>query len=90
MDKQAINQMLLVKARYENELMKKPHVVGVGVGVRNQNRLQAGEPCIVVMVDKLVPSSQLAPQDRIPTQLDGVCVDVHEVGSLFAQPTSAR
>ncbi|MFN8375021.1 MAG: hypothetical protein U0694_19360 [Anaerolineae bacterium] len=90
MDKQAINQMLLVKSRYENELLKKPHVVGVGVGVRNQNRLSAGEPCIVVMVDKLIPSAQLAPEDRIPTQLDGVCVDIHEVGTFLAHSTSAH
>lgn len=88
MDKYTIEHALQVKSRYENELMNKPNVVGVGVGVMSQDRVRGDEACIVVMVDKLIPTAELAPQDRIPTELEGVYVDIQEVGRLSAQTTS--
>jgi hypothetical protein len=37
------------------------------------------------MVEQKVPLDQLAPEDRIPSELDGVPVDVQETGTFEAQ-----
>ncbi|WP_119068190.1 hypothetical protein [Aggregatilinea lenta] len=74
-----------VKRVHTAELMRKANVVGVGVGVRYRGGLHTGEIALVVMVSRKVPPAQLAPQDVIPSILDGVPVDVQEVGKLSAQ-----
>lgn len=73
-----------VRQAHENELMAKANVVGVGVGYRQQAGNRTDELALVVMVNKKVPLAQLAPEDIIPTSLDGVPVDVLEVGELRA------
>jgi hypothetical protein len=59
----------LVQTKYTNDLMQQPHVVGVGIGL-----LSSGEVGLVVMVD------QAAPETLIPAELDGVPVEVREIG----------
>jgi len=76
---------MLVKAKYEAELLSMAHVLGVGVGLGRKDGEYTDEICIVVMVDRKRPLSEIAPQDRIPEELDGVCVDVQEVGQVEAQ-----
>jgi len=76
---------MLVKAKYESELLSRAHVLGIGVGMRKKDGDYTDDICIVVMVDRKRPLSEIAPQDRIPEELDGVCVDVQEVGQLEAQ-----
>ncbi len=73
-----------IRRAYENELMSKANVVGVGVGFQQQGGERTGELALVVMVKKKVPLEQLAPEDVIPTSLEGVPVDVQEVGELRA------
>jgi hypothetical protein len=75
----------VVQTKYQEELLKKPHVVGVGVGLCKRGGVSTGDVCLVVMVDQKVPKEQLAPEDRVPSELDGVCVDVQEVGRIVAQ-----
>jgi hypothetical protein len=75
----------VVQTKYQEELLKKPHVVGVGVGLCKKGDVPTGEIGLVVMVDQKVPSAQLAPEDRVPPELDGVKVDVQEVGRIVAQ-----
>ncbi|MFP4396349.1 MAG: hypothetical protein ACLFTI_13920 [Anaerolineales bacterium] len=78
-----------VKHRHEAELMRKPNVVGVGIG----GRWDIGQPVtdlgIVVNVTHKVPEDALAPEDRIPEQVEDVPVRVHEVGEIQAQTPSA-
>ncbi len=74
-----------VQAKYTDELMAKAHVQGVAVGLAKKNGEYTGEIALVVMVDKKVPASELAPQDVIPRLLDGVPVDVQEMGMFVAQ-----
>ena len=69
-----------VKALYEDDLMSKANVVGVGIGLRHRGGELTGEPAIVVSVVDKVPPSQLAPDDVIPRELDGIPVDVQIVG----------
>jgi len=72
--------MQAVKARFEADLMRKPNVVGVGIGLRQQEGKPTSEPVIVVSVTRKIPLSQLASGDVIPREMDGVPVDVQVVG----------
>ncbi len=78
------NKIRDVRRRYQDELMAKANVVGVGIGRRQQGGESTQEPALVVMVSKKVPLWQLPPEDVIPTSLDGVPVDVQEIGELRA------
>ncbi len=64
--------------------MRKANVVGVGIGLRQQGGERTNEIALVVMVRQKVPRSQLAPDDVIPDEIDGVPVDVQKVGSIKA------
>ncbi len=72
-----------VRRTYEDELMSKANVVGVGVGYRQRGGERTGELALVVMVNKKVPEALLAPEDIIPSSLEGVPVDVQEVGAAL-------
>ena len=71
-----------LKEQMEQELLKKANVVGVGVGLRQRDGQLTGEVALIVMVRKKVSNSQLAPEDRIPMEINNVPVDVLEVGHL--------
>ena len=77
-------QIRAVRHAREKELMSKANVVGVGLGLRQRAGQHTGEPALVVMVSKKVPNEKLSPRDVIPASLDGVPVDVQEVGELRA------
>jgi hypothetical protein len=72
-----------VQQKYTDDLMSRANVVGVGVGlVGTDGGEQVG---LVVMVTKKLPLSQLAPDDIIPKELDGVPIAVQEMGVFEAQ-----
>ena len=75
------------RVRKENaaRLMAMANVVGVGVGYRRQAGVQTDELALVVMVSRKVPHTLLLPEDLLPTEIDGVPVDVQEVGAIQAQ-----
>ena len=73
-----------VQARYAEALLRKPHVVGLGVGYATRHGERTPEVALVVMVDKKLPPDQLDDDARIPAQLDGVRVDVQEMGGFAA------
>jgi hypothetical protein len=79
-----LDRLRAVKTAYETDLMRKAHVVGVGIGLRQIGGKPTGEPAIVVSVVQKIPSSQLAPGDVIPRELEGMPVDVQAVGELRA------
>jgi hypothetical protein len=74
-----------VKARYEADLLRKPNVVGVGIGLRMQQGKPMGEPGLIVNVTRKVPPLFLRPQNRIPKVLDGVPVWIEVIGEVKAQ-----
>lgn len=74
-----------VKQVYESDLLAKANVLGVGVGLRQRSGKTAAGVAVVVLVRRKVPVSQLAPQDRIPSEIEGVPVDVQEVGDVQAR-----
>jgi hypothetical protein len=73
-----------VKEIHASELMSKANVVGVGTGLRHRGGIPTDEASLVVMVSKKLPPSQLSPGDMIPAQIEGVPVDVQEVGEIRA------
>jgi hypothetical protein len=81
---EAVAHAQSVKAKHEKELMRKRNVVGVGVGFQERAGRETSAVCIVVSVREKLPLDQLAPQDVIPTELDGVPVDVKATGAFRA------
>ncbi|MEA3340194.1 MAG: hypothetical protein U9R15_09525 [Chloroflexota bacterium] len=79
-----LEQLRIIKAAHEADLMRKANVVGVGIGLRQRDGELTGEPTIVVSVIHKMPLSQLAPDDVIPRELEGMPVDVQAVGKLRA------
>jgi hypothetical protein len=65
-------EILELKQAQESSLMAIDNVTGVGVGP-----CADGELCIKVYVSELTPGLQ----DQIPTQLDGVKVEIEVIGS---------
>ncbi len=84
-----LEELRRVKARHEAELMDKANVVSVGIGFRQQGNRPTDELAIVVSVTQKVPRSALAPEDRIPEEIEGVIVDVQALGELQALGSSA-
>ena len=81
---EAVTRAQAVKAKYTRELMGKRNVVGVGVGFRERAGQRGDDVCIVVSVREKLPLDQLAPKDVLPTELDGVPVDVQATGAFRA------
>lgn len=76
-----------VQARHETALLRYPNVVGVATGIRMKRGKPTGEPCLVVYVERKVPRAKLHKSERLPREIDGVPIDVVEVGKLEALPT---
>jgi hypothetical protein len=79
-----LTRIRAVKDKYERDLMRKKNVVGVGIGLRERGGVLTDETVLTVMVRQKEPRSVLRPWDVIPAELDGVPVDVKEVGTLRA------
>ena len=77
-------RILAVKAKYEEQLLRKRNVVGVGIGLRQRDGQWTDEMVLTVLVRRKWPWAALRARDRIPDQLDGVPVDVRAVGKLEA------
>jgi hypothetical protein len=84
MSEQAVQHALEVKRRHEDELLRKPNVVAVGVGFRTRAGQRLNEVCIVVSVKQKIPPTQLKRGEAVPAMLENVPVDVIETGPLRA------
>jgi hypothetical protein len=84
-DEERTRQAVRVKQIHEPELLAKANVLGVGVGLRQRSGMSGAEVAVVVLVRRKIPISQLALQDRIPREIEGVPVDVQEVGDVAAR-----
>jgi len=74
-----------IKRKHQSNLMVKVNVVGVGVGMAVRDGRQTDQVALVVLVSQKVPSDVLAAADVIPTEIEGIPVDVQEVGEIKAQ-----
>ena len=64
-----------------DRLLAKPNVVAVGVGYRDGS---PSELVLVVMVKQKLPKSALAEDEIVPSDVDGLPVDVRMVGEVNA------
>ena len=71
-----------VKLRYQEEILTKANVVGVGVGLRRRGGVFTDEVAIIVMVSKKRMKVNLSAEELLPEQIEGVPVDVQEVGEI--------
>ncbi len=81
----AIQRAQAVKEAHQGELMAKENVVGVGIGFCYKDGIKTDEVGLVVMVSEKMPPSQVKSEALIPKSIDGVPVDVQEVGQIRAQ-----
>lgn len=85
-DLQALHtQARKVLNNHRDELMGKANVVGIGVGYAPVKGEDSREIAIVVMVAQKLPKSRLKEEDLLPSELEGIPVDVREVGRLEAK-----
>jgi len=77
-------EVMEVKRRHEQELLRKANVVAVGIGYCTRGGVPTKEVCIVVSVKNKVPLSKLRPPDVIPAKIENVPVDVVETGAIRA------
>ena len=73
-----------VKEKYSQEIMKVRGVMGVGIGKKMVAGKETDQLAIIVFVEK---KSKLERINIIPETLDGVPVDVQEVGVVKALKT---
>ena len=71
-----------VRQAYQDWLMSKANVVGVGIGYRQRQGERTDEIALIVMVSQKIPRAQLDAEDIIPSEIDGVPVDIKEVGEI--------
>ncbi len=74
-----------VRRAYQDILMSKANVVGVGIGLCHREGKRTDQVGLIVMVRRKVPKTILASEDVIPSEIDGVPVDVKEVSTIEAQ-----
>jgi hypothetical protein len=81
-----------VRAKHEARLLRYPNVVGVTEGTRMRAGRLTGEPALVVLVSGKVPRTKLPKGSLLPSELDGIPIDVIEVGPIEAlgAPTAGR
>jgi len=73
-----------VKSAYESRLLDMAHVIGVGIGFRTRAGEPTTEPAIIVSVTDKLPPEQLRAGEMIPSELEGIPVDVQAIGRVSA------
>ncbi|MEE4185019.1 MAG: hypothetical protein V2J12_04565 [Gammaproteobacteria bacterium] len=80
-----IERLQDIQQRYEAELMSRPHVVGVAIGIKQTRGQVTNELALIVMVDEKIPTAQLSEEEQIPSEIEGMPVDVQQTGAFYAQ-----
>jgi hypothetical protein len=75
-------ELVRTKEKYTKDLLARPGVHAVGVGLKERGGVLTNELVIVCFVEKKRPLSSLNPDDVIPPLLDGIPTDVHETGKF--------
>jgi hypothetical protein len=77
-----IKRAQAIREAYQGMLMKKANVVGVGVGLLHRGGGRTDTIGLIVMVRQKVPRKLLSSEDIIPSEIEGIPVDVKEVGEI--------
>lgn len=76
-----------IKDKHTHELLKLKGVVGVGIGKKVVAGKETDQLAIIVFVDRKIPESTLEKTDIVPESLEGIPLDVQEVGTVRALKT---
>lgn len=79
-----MDHIIRIKERYQQGIMEKENVVGVGVGFKKVKKRKTDTLSVVVLVEKKLPEPALKENDIIQKELDGVPTDVQEIGVVEA------
>jgi hypothetical protein len=77
-------QVAQIKETHKEAILAKPNVVGVGVGYKVTKGQATDQLAIVTLVSKKLPQVGLLADNVIPRSIEGVPIDVLEVGELRA------
>ena len=80
-------QVTRIKELHKEAILAKPNVVGVGTGYKVTKGQRTDELCVVTLVRQKIPKAGLTPEALMPQAVDGVSIDVIEVGDLRALQT---
>jgi hypothetical protein len=85
-DEQSIvmEQVRAIMQTHRDELLNLPNVVGLGIGLCQTGGKWTNTVALIVMVTQKLPLEALSAEQRIPSEIDGVPVDVQETGSFFS------
>ena len=84
-----MDDVIRTKERYQESIMEKENVTGIGVGYKKTRGKRTDEYGIVVLVEKKLPLSLLRRKDVIKKEFDGITTDIQEIGSVEALITRA-
>jgi hypothetical protein len=73
-----------IKEKYEDFLMSKEGVVGCSIGYKVVGGKKTEKLSIVCLVKEKKPEENLKKSDLVPKEIEGVPVDVVEVGEIEA------
>ena len=80
-------QVTRTKELHKEAILAKPNVVGVGTGYKVTQGQRTSELCVVTLVRRKIPKAGLTREALMPKAIDGVSIDVIEVGDLRALQT---
>ena len=78
------------KEKHESEIFDKPNVVGVAIGYKQIKGKETKDLAILTLVESKVSPPDLAKDQVIPKEFDGMKTDVQEVGRIEALAYTAR
>lgn len=73
-----------IQAVEEAFLLSRKNVIGIGIGQKQRQDKNTGQPCLQVYVTYKQDAAQLAREQSIPPHLGGYLTDVVETGAMFA------
>jgi len=79
-----MQHLLQVQAAVESQLLNKPNVIGVAVGLKETQGVWTDQMAIVALVQAKRPNAQLTDAERIPRRIDDLPTDVYEIGYVQA------
>lgn len=74
-----------IKEKYKSQLLERKGVVGVGIGKKKVKGVETDQLAIIVTVVQKIDKESLNKGDIVPKKLEGVPIDVQEVGKLKIQ-----
>ncbi len=78
------------KTKHLRDLMKMPHVVGVGIGEKLKQGIPTGVICLRIYVTKKVSKEDLGVDKLVASSLDNIPTDVVEIGQPIPYQYTGR